>query len=171
MKNKDILLLEQELPRISVPDMDRWFNYAISETFQRAEAEAINVKAVIKPKDGMKEYQDKLKKLQIEHSEKDEYGEPVTTVTPMPGGKQFEQYEIPEINNPKSKFNIAVDELKAEYQEDIDKYDETLKFLDEENANFEPFWIKFEQVPKGLNRLQMDVVMMILDKGSVKEKK
>lgn len=166
MKNEDILLLNQELPTIDVPDMDGWFNYAIEETIQRASAKSKIIREVVKPKDGMVEYQDKLKELQQKHAEKDEYDEPLKDITPLGGGRQLEKYVIPDIDNPKGKFNLAAVALDKKYKEDIDKYDKKLEFLEEENSDFEPYFITVDQIPNGLSRRQMRALRLM-----VKEKK
>ena len=164
MKNKDILLLNQALPQLSPPEMDRWFNYAVQETIQRASAKAISIREVIAPKDGMKEYQKALKELQEEHAKKDEYNQPIREIKPIGNGKQMERYEIPELNNPNGKFNLAAKELDLKYDKAINEYNECLKFLDEENTDFEPYWVKVDQIPNGLTRNEMAAVFLMINK-------
>jgi hypothetical protein len=164
MTNNQILMLEQELPNVNVPDMDRWFNYAVQETIQRATEKAKVIREVIKPKEGMEKYQGELKKLQIKYSNKDENGEPVMLITDLGDGKKLERYDIPDINKPNGKFNEAINRLQKKYQADIDKYNEGLKFLEEENKDFEPFWVTVDQIPNGLMRDQMAVVFLMIKK-------
>lgn len=167
MKNKDILLLSQALPHISPPEMDRWFNYAVQETIQRAESKAVSIKSIIKPKEKMAEYQEKLKKLQEEYSNKDEYGQPIKQIDII-GGMQRELYDIPDMKNPKGDFNVAIDELESEYDASIKEYKEGLKFLDEDNPDFEPYWITVDQIPNGLTRAEMSAIFLMIKKQEQK---
>ena len=169
MKNKDILLLDQTLPDVSPPEMDGWFNYAVEETIQRAAAKAISIRKVIAPKEKMVEYQEKIKKLQEKHAEEDEYGEPMKTLTPIGGGRQIEKFIIAEIDNPRGKFNVALKALEKKYKEAIDEYDKGLKFLDEENPDFEPYWTKADLIPKGLSRIQMKAIFLMIKKEDAKK--
>lgn len=162
MKNDDILLLNQVLPTIDVPEMDGWFNYAVEETIQRAAGKAKSIREVIKPKGKMVEYQDKIKELQILHAEKDEYDEPQKIKTDLGDGRIMEKYVIADIDNPKHEFNIAIKALEVEYKKTIDAYDKKLEFLDEKNEDFEPFWITPEQIPTGLSRRQMKAVKLMV---------
>jgi hypothetical protein len=164
MTNNQILMLEQELQNLNPPDMDRWFNYAVQETIQRATEKAKVIREVIKPKDKMVEYQDELKKLQIKHANKDENGDPVVSVMELGNGQRAERFEIPDIGDPKGKFNVAVDKLMKKYKEAIDEYNEGLKFLDEENEDFEPHWVSVEQIPDGLSRSEMSLVYLMIKK-------
>jgi len=169
MTNKDILLLDQELPKVSPPNMKGWFNYAIQETIQRAASKAISIREVIKPKEKMAEYQEKLHSLQKKYAVKDEYGEPIIEITELGGGRQFEKYDIIEIDNPKGKFNVSTKKLEDEYKKSIDEYNEGLKFLDEENKDFEPYWIKPDMIPDGLLRNQMKAVFLMIKKEDAKK--
>ena len=168
MKNKDILFLESELPKISPPDMDRWFNYAVQETIQRAQAKAISIKDVVKAKGEMKKYEEALKELQIKHAKKDEFGEPIKEVMPIGGGQQFERYDIEDIKNPNGAFNVAVDKLSEKYKEAIENHLEGMKFLDEENTDFEPYWVTIDQIPNGLTRVEMSAVFLMVKKEEPK---
>lgn len=166
MKNGEILLLVHELPTVSPPNMEGWFNYAIEETLQRAEQKAKSIRKVIEPKEKMAEYQDLLKKIQERFCNKDEYGKPIKKITKLSGGKVFEQYEIPESEDPKSLFSVAVKDLSDEYKKDIEEYEKGLDFLDEENNDFEPFWITAKQIPDGLSRNQMKAVFLMIKKDA-----
>jgi len=168
MKNKDILLLDQVLPELSPPDMDRWFNYAVQETIQRAAAKAKSIREVIAPKEKMKEYQDKLKELQKKHATQDEYGEPVKEVKELGGGRVLEKFIIPEVDNPRGKFRKAVDKLDREYKETIDEYNKGLEFLDEENKDFEPYWVTVDQHPNGLTIEEGKAVFLMTKKPAAK---
>ena len=167
MKNKDVLLLAQELPRLSLPDMDRWFNYAVQETIELASSKAKSIREIIKPQEGMVKYQDKAKELQIKHANKDEYGEPIKT-TEQIGDRILEIFDIPEINNPKGAFNVAAEKLELEYKEEIDKYKKGLEFLEEECPNFEPYWTTIDLIPNGLTRNEMSVVFLMIKKPEQK---
>jgi len=168
MKNKDILLLDQELPSISPPNMDGWFNYAVQETIQMAAAKAISIRDVIAPKEEMTKYQKALQALQNKHAAKDEYDEPIVEITNLGGGRKLERFDIPEISNPKGKFNVATKKLEVRYKKAIDEYNEGLKFLDEENPTFEPFWIDPKKIPDGLSRSQMSAVILMVEKKEPK---
>jgi hypothetical protein len=162
MKNEDILLLEQVLPTIDAPEMDGWFNYAIEETIQRAHVKAKSIRAVIKPKGKMAEYQERLKELQISHAEKNEYDEPMKITEELGGGRVLEKYVIADIDDPKSEFNVKADELKKEYDKVIKAYEKKLGFLEEENKDFEPFWITPDQIPTGISRPQMKALHLMI---------
>jgi hypothetical protein len=164
MKNKEILLLSQELQTIDLPDMDGWVNYAIEETIYRSTAKAKIIREVIKPKDGMVEYQKKLKELQEKYAEKDEYGKPIKDITQLGDGRQWEEYVIPDIDNPKCKFTLEFKKLEEEHKEDIEKYNKKLEFVEEENDDFEPYFINVEQIPKGLSRRQMKAIRLMIKK-------
>lgn len=168
MKNKDILLLEQQLPKISVPNMDRWFTYAIVETIERAVATGNSIRKVIAPKAGMIEYQKKLKELQIEYSDKDEFDQPITDIKVISDGRTLESYKIPSAADPKSEFSIAATKLDAEYKADIDEYNEGLKFIEEENKDFEPYWVTMDQIPDGLSTKEFRVIFLMLEKPTPK---
>ena len=170
MTNKDILRLAQHLPFISPPDMDRWFNYAVAETLQRAKAKAETIKDVVKPTGKMEEYQTKLKELQEKHAEKDEYDKPIKDITQIGNGRQYEEFVIPEIDNPKGKFNVAVKKLESTYKAAIDAHDETLKFLDDENKDFVPYWVTIDQVPNGLSHDEFKTIFLMLEKPKKNDK-
>lgn len=169
MKNKDILLLDQELPTVSPPNMDGWFNYAVQETIQMAASKAKSIRDVIAPKEEMTKYQDALKKLQEKHATRDEYDEPVKEITDLGGGRQMERFIIPEIGNPKGVFNVAADKLAKKYKKAIDEYNKKLEFLDEENPDFEPFWVDPKKIPDGLSRNQMKAVILMVKKDVEKK--
>ena len=168
MKNKDILLLDRELPNISPPNMKGWFNYAVQETIQSASAKTVSIRNVIKPKEKMAEYQKILHGLQKKHAAQDEYGEPILEITELGGGRRYEEYDIIEIDNPKGEFNVAIKKLDEEYKEAIDEYNEGLKFLDEENEDFEPHWIEPDMIPDDLSRNQMRAVFLMIKKKEPK---
>ncbi len=169
MTNKKILLLAQELPTISPPNMDGWFNYAIQETIQRVESKAASIRKVIAPKEGMVKYKEALKELQIKYANKDEYGEPIINVTELGGGRRLEQYDIHDIKNPRGEFNLSLKKLEGEYKEAIDEYNTGLEFLDEENPDFEPFWVDAKKIPDGLSRSQMTAVILMVKKDAEKK--
>lgn len=168
MKNRDILLLDQELPNLSLPDMDRWFNYAVQETIERAATKAKSIRKVIEPKPRMVEHNDKLKELQKKHANKNEFDEPILKVTDLGNGRRLEVFDIPEVNNPKSEFNLAVESLKDEYADAIEEYKDGLKFLDEDNFDFEPHWVTIDQIPNGMSRTQMSAVFLMIKKEEPK---
>jgi len=163
MKNVDILLLANTLPSISPPDMDRWFNYAVQETINRATSTAKIINEVIKPKEKMIEYNKKLKELQLKHTHRDEFGDPVKH-TNVINGREFEVFDISEINNPKGAFNVATNKLNEEYKEAIKEYNDGLTFLEEENEDFEPYWVTIDQIPNGLTRNEMKAVFLMVEK-------
>jgi hypothetical protein len=169
MKNKDILLLDQELPTVNPPKMDGWFNYAVQETIQMAASKAKSIRDVIAPKEDMEKYQEALKKLQEKHAEKDEYDEPMKITTDIGGGLRLEKFVIPNIDNPKSPFNLAAKKLGDKYKKAIDEYNKKLEFLDEENPTFEPFWIEPKLIPDGLSRSQMSAVILMVKKKESKD--
>lgn len=171
MKNEDILLLDQALPTIDVPEMDGWFNYAVEENIQRASSKAKSIMEVIKPKGKMAEYQEKVKELQITHAEKDEYDNPQKITRELGDGRVMERYVIADIENPKHEFNIAIEKLEEEYKKAIEAHEKKLKFLEEENSDFEPFFVTISQIPKGLSRRQMKAVRLMTDPSASKEKK
>ncbi|MHC4647892.1 MAG: hypothetical protein ACYTBJ_20710 [Planctomycetota bacterium] len=168
MKNKDILLLDQELPTVNPPEMDGWFNYAVQETIQMAASKAKSIRDVIAPKEEMTKYQEALKKLQEKHAEKDEYGEPMKIVTELGGGRRLEKFIIADIDDPKCAFNKAAERLSKKYKTAIDEYNKKLDFLDEENPTFEPFWIDPKKIPNGLSRDQMAAVILMVKKKEPK---
>jgi hypothetical protein len=151
--------------------MDRWFNYAVQETIQRAVEKAAVIREVIKPKEDMVEYQDELKKLQIKHADKDDDGNPVMEEIELENGQKVEKFVIQDIQDRKGKFNVAVDKLLKKYKEAIDGYNEGLKFLDEENKDFEPHWISVDQIPDGITRDEMSLVYLMVAKEKKEDKK
>ena len=161
MKNEDILLLARVLPTVDAPEMDGWFNYAIEETIQRAQAKAKSIREVVKPKGKMEEYQGKLKELQITHAEKDEYDEPMKITNDLGDGMIMEKYVIADIDDPKSEFNVKVDELAEEYDKAIKSYEKKLEFLQEENKDFEPYWITPDQIPTGIKAAQIRAIHLM----------
>jgi len=163
MKNNEILILEQELPKLDVANMNRYFNYAVQETIERATAKAATIRKVIAPKPDFEEYQSELSKLQVKYSDKDSNGDPITVIT-QEGDRKMERYSIPDIENPKGKFNVAVEKLIEKHKPAIDAYNEGLQFLGEENEDFEPMRVSVENIPDGLSRKEMSIVFLIAKK-------
>jgi len=168
MKNKDILLLAQELPKITVPNQNRWFSYALVETIERAIATGATIRKVISPKEGMVEYQTKLKELQEKHADKDDYGKPTVDVVTIGNGQKQESYRIPSANDPKSKFSIAAEKLDKKYEKEIAEFNDGLNFIDEENKSFEPYWVTMDQVPDGLSTAEFRIIFLMLEKPTAK---
>lgn len=168
MKNGQILLLDQELPNINPPNMNGWFNYAVQETIQMAASKAISIRDVISVKGDMLKYQDELNELQEKYAVRDEYDKPIKHITPIGSGRQYEVFEIKEIDNPEGEFNVALAKLDEKYKEAIEDYKNKLKFLDEENPNFEPLWIEPKMIPDGLTRNQMKAIILMIKKPEPK---
>ena len=95
----------------------------------------------------MVKYQDILKWLQQRYAEKDEYDQPMKIVSDLGGGRVMEKFIIADIDDPKCKFNVVVKALTKKYKAAIDEYNKGLEFLEEENPDFEPYWIKPELIP------------------------
>lgn len=164
MTNDQILSLALGLPQINPPEMIGSFNYAISENTQRVERVAKNIRAHIKDSEPMEEFREQLKDLQEKHSEKDKDGKPVQRTVDLPNGSQIIQYSIPSAKDPDSEFSVKLAELNEKYKDDIDEQNERMKFLQEEDESFEPFWISVDELPNGLTRDEMDLVHLLIKK-------
>jgi hypothetical protein len=162
MTNNQVLIFAVGLKSISPPEMNGDFNYAISSTLESAVAQAKHIREATKDSKEMEEYRGKLEELQKKHAKKDREGEPICKVIDLPNGSQLIQYNIPDALDPESEFNTKLKELNEEYDEDIKKQEERMKFLDEENNRFDPVFIERKDIPKGLSREEMNLILPLV---------
>jgi hypothetical protein len=167
MTNNQILVFDnprEGLASINPPEMNGAFNYAISHNLQEAKRIAVNIREAIKDSKEMEEYRKKLQSLQEEHAVKDKDGKPEFIRTKIPNGAELIQYNIPSALDPESEFNVKLKELNEEYREHVEKQNERLKMLNQENEEFEPMYIKPGDIPKGLSREEMDLIFPLIKK-------
>ena len=103
----------------------------------------------ISPSDEYKEYLKDQEALNIEHTPKDEKGEPQIITKKDQFGKIESRYAVDGLNDPKSTYEKSMAKLKKKYEEDIAKHAEKVKvynekFLLEESEDFEPFTIPID---------------------------
>jgi hypothetical protein len=101
-----------------------------------------------------------------EHTKKDEDGKPIYEEM-LAGSTMLYKYDIPDLGDPEGAYNKAHEELKAEYQKDLDAHEAKKDSLEEENPDFTPHLIDKKDVPDGLSRNMSNVVHLIIDKDTV----
>lgn len=163
MKNHEILTLAEVLPLVDAPNMDGDFNYAISDNLLNAKHYAISINKAIEASEKVKEYEEKLKELQMEYAEKDDDGVVISQTFEV-GGRQLIQYKIPGVGIPESEFTKAVEKLNATYKKDLDAHEKKKEYLQKENKQFKPLMINRKLIPNSLPRHVMDVVYLLVEK-------
>ena len=165
MTNNEILILAVGLRDINPPNMNGDFNYAISTNRQEAERIAVNIREAIKESEEFAKFKKELQGLQEEYAEKDDEGKVISENIPLPNGTSIIQYSIPAARDPESDFNKKLGELDEKYKEAIDEQNNRLKFLDQENEEFAIFQIEKKDIPVGLEREQMDLILPLIKKA------
>jgi len=162
MTNDQVLSLAIGLRSLSPPNMNGWFNYAMSANLEAAAAESKHIREAIKDSKEMTEYKEQLKALQEGHSIKDKDGKPTYDVINLPNGSQLVKYDIPSAKDPDSEFSTKLKELNEKYDKDIKKQDKRMKFLNEENKMFKPVFITPKDIPDGLTREEMNLILPLV---------
>lgn len=164
MKNNDILFLAQSLPLVDAEMMDADFNYAISYNIREAQKIADNIHKALEPSTEFKEYESKMQELREKYARKDENNEPIASKMTTASGQILKTYDIPGIDDPKSKFSVSRDALKEQYKEVLLKREKQFEFLKQENKEANFIMIEKKLVPKGLSRAAMDAVFLLIEK-------
>ena len=164
MTNEEVLFVANNLTAVNAPDMEPDFNYKVSANLSEAEKVAKNIREAVKPGEKLEEYEKEIQALREKYAMKDDKGNPNVRTITLPGGQVRKEYDIPGGDSKTSEFGKALDKLKKKYQEDLDKQEEKMKFLEKENKEFKPTLIDLEDVPKGLTRQAMDALFYVIKK-------
>lgn len=165
MTNRQVLAFANGLQGVDAPDMEGDFNYAISANKAEAKRIAVSINAAIKPNEAMEKYEQERRDLIIKHCDKDERGEPISRVVTA-GDQTFIKYNVPDIDDPKSDYNRELGVIKENYKGDIEAHEKKLKFLDKDNSEFKPIMIPRKDIPKGLSREAMDLILPLVKKDA-----
>lgn len=161
MTNDDVIFLAESLPFVDAKEMDPDFNYAVSHNLRLCENVAKDIQKAISPTDDFKKFEEDMNKLREKYANKDEHGKLIKQTQQTSNGMMV-FYDIPDMSNPKSKFNVGSDKLKKEFQKTIDKREEQMEFLKKENAQVKLMMVDKDLLPKGLTRRAMDAVFFMI---------
>lgn len=165
LKRKEIYALANAHENIK--GSGRKFAYVISKNKERLDRE---VKEMEKYKDPSDEYQaflDALEDARKEYAKKDANGKPMTSIKPLPNGQQRVAYDIPNFEDPKSPFRVAVTKLEKKHKKDIEDHENKLKdFVDkflEEEIDFRILRIHWDDLPEAISTDQMFGILPLVD--------
>jgi phenylalanyl-tRNA synthetase alpha subunit len=160
---RDLLIMRDNLDLINViNDVDPMFLYAVSRNKLKINEIIKSIDSIKKPSEKIEEFWRKVNEINMKYAEADESGNIQYINTQIEGQLRQAFKKIIGMENPNSDYSKEINNLKKEYQEEIDNYDQQIKnyntMLEKEisKEDFHMFMIDLEIVPKGLHPKAMD---------------
>ncbi len=110
------------------------FTYAVTKNKESLAPEVKAIRESLKPLEKYKDYEERIQELNEKFANKDKKGNPVR----FDLGQGRFAYDIPGANSSESEYSKAVDKVKKEFKDIIDKQEKKIeedkKFLQEEST-------------------------------------
>jgi len=174
---RDVLIMRDNLDQVNQIDgTDPKFLYAVSRNKSRLDSIIKHLNNIKKPSDEMTAFWKDLDEINKNYAEVDDTGTVLYVNVQFDGRAQKGYKKVIGEGNPDSPYTKEVNELKAKNQDEIDKYEASVKqyntMLDEEvpEEDYRKFMIDFSIVPKGLHPRAMDGCLVFVREVPQEEK-